>query len=29
MNSSRHPLYAVAIVVGGGIALWAGLPPSF
>ena len=27
MNSSRYPLYAVAIVVGGGLALWAGLSP--
>lgn len=29
MNGSRYPLYAVAIVVGGGLALWAGLPPLF
>lgn len=27
MNSSRYPLYAIAIVLGAGIALWAGLPP--
>lgn len=27
MNSSSYPLYAVAIVVGGAIALWAGLSP--
>jgi hypothetical protein len=30
MNSSRnYPLYAVAIVVGGAIAIWAGVPPVF
>lgn len=29
MNSSRFPLYAVAILVGGGLALWAGLSPFF
>jgi hypothetical protein len=29
MNSSRFPLYAVAIAVGGGLALWAGLSPFF
>lgn len=29
MNSSRFPLYAVAIVVGGAIALWAGLAPFY
>ena len=29
MNSSRYPLYAVAILVGGGFALWAGLSPFF
>ena len=29
MNSSRYPLYAVAIVVGGAVALWAGLSPFF
>lgn len=27
MNSSRLPVYAVAILVGGGLALWAGVPP--
>ena len=27
MNSSRFPLYAVAILVGGGLALWVGLSP--
>ncbi len=26
-KDNKYPLYAVAIVVGGGIALWAGLPP--
>ena len=27
MSSNRSRLYAVAIAVGGGLALWAGLPP--
>lgn len=27
MNSSRYPLYAGAILLGGGLALWAGLSP--
>ena len=27
MNNMRYPLYAVAIGVGGAIALWAGLSP--
>ena len=27
MNSSSYPLYVVAIVIGGAIALWAGLSP--
>lgn len=27
MNSSKYPLYAVAILVAGGFALWGGLPP--
>ena len=29
MKSSRYPLYGVAIVVGSGIALWAGIAPFF
>lgn len=29
MNDNKYPLYAVAILVGGAIALWAGLPPFF
>ena len=29
MNSNSYPLYAVAIVVVAGIALWAGLSPFF
>ena len=29
MNSSSYPLYAVAIIVGGAVALWAGIPPFF
>jgi Protein of unknown function (DUF2933) len=29
MNSNRYPFYAVAILVGGGIALWVGLSPFF
>ncbi|MBC7760298.1 MAG: DUF2933 domain-containing protein [Candidatus Saccharibacteria bacterium] len=29
MNNSKYPLYAVAILVGGGLALWAGLSPFF
>ncbi|MBA2560110.1 MAG: DUF2933 domain-containing protein [Propionibacteriales bacterium] len=27
MNNDKYPLYAVAILVGSGIALWAGLSP--
>ncbi|WP_404380353.1 DUF2933 domain-containing protein [Knoellia locipacati] len=27
MNSSRYPLYALAILVGGAIGLWAGISP--
>ena len=27
MNDNKYPLYAVAILVGGGFALWAGLSP--
>lgn len=27
MNSSKYPFYAMAIVVGGALALWAGLSP--
>ncbi|CAN5119920.1 hypothetical protein BH09ACT10_BH09ACT10_00080 [soil metagenome] len=29
MNSTKYPLFAVAVVVGGGFALWAGLSPFF
>ena len=29
MNNRRYPVYAVAILAGSGIALWAGLPPFF
>lgn len=29
MNNSRLPVYAVAIIVGGGLALWAGVSPFF
>ena len=29
MNNNRFPLYVVAIIVGGGLALWAGISPLF
>jgi len=28
-NSNKHSLYAMAILGGGGIALWAGISPFF
>jgi len=27
MNTNRYPAYAAALLVGGAIAIWAGLPP--
>lgn len=29
MDNNKYPLYAIAILVGGGIAVWAGVPPFF
>jgi len=29
MNDNKYAMYAVAIGVGGAVALWAGLPPFF
>ncbi len=29
MNSNKYPLYAIAILGGGAVALWAGLSPFF
>lgn len=29
MNNNKYPLYAGAILVGGAIAIWAGLSPFF
>ena len=29
MNKDRYPMYGLAIAVGGGLALWAGLSPLF
>jgi len=29
MNNNQYPLYAVAILAGAGLALWAGLSPFF